>query len=101
MKRIYTMARTKKVTRTTNLNKVKNQKTFLETYLRGTGRTLSPAQAKANYGIAQLPARLYEMKQAGLVVKTVKNTTGKTAYKMIARDVTGSRARVFTAGIPA
>ncbi len=95
------MARTKKVTRTTNLNKVKNQKTFLETYLRGTGRTLSPAQAKANYGIAQLPARLYEMKQAGLVVKTVKNTTGKTAYKMIARDVTGSRARVFTAGIPA
>ena len=93
------MAKTAK--RTTNLNKVKNQKSFLETYLRGTGRTLSPAQAKANYGIAQLPARLYEMKQAGLVVKTVKNTTGKTAYKMIARDVTGSRARVFTAGIPA
>ena len=101
MKRTYTMARTKKVTRTTNLNKVKNQKTFLETYLRGTGRTLSPAQAKANYGIAQLPARLYEMKAAGLVVKTVKDTTAKTAYKMIARDVTGSRARVFTAGIPA
>ena len=66
------MARTKKVTRTTNLNKVKNQKSFLETYLRGTGRTLSPAQAKANYGIAQLPARLYEMKAAGLVVKAVK-----------------------------
>ena len=41
------MARTKKVVRTTNLNKVKNQKTFIETYLRGTGRTLSPAQAKA------------------------------------------------------
>ena len=95
----HNMAKTAK--RTTNLNKVKNQKSFLETYLRGTGRTLSPAQAKANYGIAQLPARLYEMKQAGLVVKTVKNTTGKTAYKMIARDVTGSRARVFTAGIPA
>ena len=95
------MARTKKVVRTTNLNKVKNQKTFIETYLRGTGRTLSPAQAKANYGIAQLPARLYEMKAAGLVVKTVKNSTGKTAYKMTARDVNGSRARVFTAGIPA
>ena len=86
------MARTK---RTSNLNKVKNQKAFLETYLRGTGRTLSAAQASANYGIAQLPARIYEMKQAGLVVKTVTNTSGNTAYKIVARDVTGSRARVF------
>ena len=36
-----------------NLNKIKNQKAFLEGYLRGTGRTLSVAQAVANYGIAQ------------------------------------------------
>jgi len=89
------MARTKTVKRTTNLNKVKNQKGFIETYLRGTGRSLSPAQAKANYGIAQLPARLHEMKAAGLVVKSVKNTSGKTAYKMTARDVNGSRSKVF------
>ena len=87
------MAKTAK--RTTNLNKVKNQKSFLETYLRGTGRTLSAAQARANYGIAQLPARIYEMKQAGMVVKTIKNTTGNTAYKIVARDVTGSRSKVF------
>ena len=85
------MARTKTVKKVTNLNKVKNQKGFIETYLRGTGRSLSPAQAKANYGIAQLPARLHEMKAAGLVVKSVKNTSGKTAYKMTARDVNGSR----------
>ena len=90
------MARTKTVKRTTNLNKVKNQKSFIETYQRGTGRTLSPAQAKANYGIAQLPARLHEMKAAGLVVKSVKNTSGNTAYRMTARDVNGSRARVFS-----
>jgi hypothetical protein len=89
------MARTKTVKKVTNLNKVKNQKGFIETYLRGTGRSLSPAQAKANYGIAQLPARLHEMKAAGLVVKSVKNTSGKTAYKMTARDVNGSRSKVF------
>ena len=87
------MARTKK--RVTNLHKVKNQKAFLETYLRGTGRTLSKAQAVNNYGIAQLPARIFEMKQAGLVVKTVKNTTGNTAYKIVARDVNGSRSKIF------
>ena len=86
------MVRTKKVA---NLNKVKNQKAFLETYLRGTGKTLSAVQAKANYGIAQLPARIFEMKQAGMVVKTVKNTSGNTAYKIVARDVNGSRSKVF------
>jgi len=84
-----------KARKTTNLHKVRNQKSFIENYLRGTGRTLSADQARANYGIAQLPARIYEMKQAGLVVKTVTNTAGNTAYKIVARDVTGSRARVF------
>lgn len=85
------MARAKKV----NLHKVKNQKAFLETYLRGTGRTLSANQAKSNYGIAQLPARIFELKAAGMVVKTVKNTAGNTAYKIVARDVTGSRSKIF------
>ena len=87
------MARTKKPV--ANLNKIKNQKAFLETYLRGTGRTLSKEQAVANYGIQQLPARIYEMKSAGMVVKTVKNTSGNTAYKVVARDVNGSRSKVF------
>lgn len=87
------MARTKKAV--ANLNKVKNQKAFLETYLRGTGRTLSSVQAKANYGIAQLPARISEMKAAGMVVKTTTNTAGNTAYKIVARDVSGSRSKIF------
>ena len=87
------MARAKK--RVVNLHKVKNQKAFIESYLRGTGRTLSKAQAVNNYGIAQLPARIFEMKQAGLVVKTVTNTAGNTAYRIVARDVTGSRSKIF------
>lgn len=85
----------RKAKRTVNLHKVKNQKAFLESYLRGTGRTLSKAQAVSNYGIAQLPARIFELKQAGMVVKTVKNTAGNTAYKITARDVNGSRSKIF------
>jgi hypothetical protein len=89
----YKMARTKKAV--INLNKIKNQKAFLETYLRGTGRTISSAQAVANYGIMQLPARMSELRSAGMVVKTVTNTSGNTAYKVVARDVTGSRSKIF------
>jgi len=89
----YKMARTKKAV--TNLNKIKNQKAFLETYLRGTGRTISSAQAVANYGIMQLAARMSELRSAGMVVKTTTNTSGNTAYKVVARDVTGSRSKIF------
>ena len=83
--------------RTTNLHKVKNQKSFLETYLRGTGRTISVAQAKANYGIEKLTARIAELRAAGLNVQTIVNTAGNTAYRMSSRDLTGSRAMMFTA----
>jgi len=79
----------------TNLNKVKNQASFLEKHLRGTGRTISVAQAQANYGIAKLTARISELRAAGLVVKTVKNSSGNTAYRISARDVNGSRAKMF------
>jgi len=47
-----------------------NQKAFLETYLRGTGKSLTAADAKARFGIQQLPARMSELKAAGLNVKT-------------------------------
>jgi hypothetical protein len=72
-----------------------NQKAFLESYLRGTGKTLTAADAKARFGIQQLPARMSEFRDAGLVVKTTKATTGKTKYAVTARDVNGSRAKVF------
>ena len=81
--------------KSTNLVKVKNQVSFLEKYLRGTNRTLSVAQAKANYGIEKLSARICEMRDAGLVVYTETNSSGNTAYRIVARDVNGSRAKMF------
>ena len=81
--------------KSTNLVKVKNQVSFLERYLRGTNRTLSVAQAQANYGITKLTARISELRSAGLNVKTIVNTSGNTAYRMSARDLTGSRAKMF------
>ena len=72
-----------------------DQKTFLETYLRGTGKTLTAADARARFGIQNLPARMSELRAAGLNVKTSVATTGKTRYSVTARDVNGSRAKVF------
>ena len=73
-----------------------NQTAFLETYLRGTGRTITAADAKARFGIQNLTARVSELRAAGLNVKSDVATTGKTRYSMTARDVTGSRAKVFS-----
>jgi hypothetical protein len=72
-----------------------NQTAFLETYLRGTGRSLTAADAAARFGIQNLTARVSELRAAGLNVKSDIATTGKTRYSMTARDVTGSRAKVF------
>ena len=72
-----------------------NQTAFLETYLRGTGRSLTAADAAARFGIQNLTARVSELRAAGLNVKSDVATTGKTRYSMTARDVTGSRAKVF------
>lgn len=72
-----------------------SQKVFLENYLRGTGKALTAADAKARFGIEQLPARMSEFRDAGLVVRVSKATTGKAKYAVSARDVNGSRAKVF------
>ena len=71
------------------------QNEFLESYLRGTGRTISQAQAEATYGIKNLRARMSELRQVGLKVKRELNTEGRTAYRVSARDVNGSRGYVF------
>ena len=70
--------------------KVKGQARFLELHLRGTGRTLTEAQASARYGIKNLTARVYDLRQLGLHIKV---DDGK--YTMTARDVDGSRAKVL------
>ena len=72
------------------------QNEFLENYLRGTGRTMSAAQAEATFGIKNLRARMSEFRSEGLKVKTEKNTEGRTAYRVSARDLNGSRSYIFS-----
>lgn len=78
-----------------NAPKTQNQK--LELFLRGTGRTLTAAEAKARFGIQNLSARMSELRQYGLTVRkegvTVKS--GKTKYAVSGRDFIGSRAKTF------
>lgn len=71
------------------------QKEFLENYLRGTGKTLSAAQAQATFGIKNLRARMTEMRKAGLRVRTETNTAGRTVYAVSARDTQGQRKQKF------
>lgn len=71
------------------------QKEFLENYLRGTGRSLSSAQARALFGIKNLRARISEVRKDGLVVRKQPNTEGRTAYQISARDASGSRAELY------
>lgn len=77
----------------TTLSTTQNE--FLETYLRGTGRDLSTAQAESVYGIMNLRARMSEFRAAGLKVKRYHNTEGRSTYRVSARDLEGSRAAVF------
>jgi hypothetical protein len=79
----------------TKLSTTQNQ--FLESYLRGTGRTLSARQADSLYGIKNIRARMTELRQAGLRVSRTMNTEGRSAYSVSSRDVAGSRANVFVA----
>lgn len=72
-----------------------SQTAFLESYLRGTGKTITEADAKARFGIQNLRARMTDLRNAGLVVRTDVASTGKTKYSVSARDMAGSRARVF------
>jgi hypothetical protein len=71
------------------------QKEFLESYLRGTGASLSSRQADALFGIKNLRARMTEFRQAGLRVRKYKNDDGRSQYQVSARDTDGVRAKVF------
>ncbi len=74
----------------TKLTVTQNQ--FLQGHLRGTGIELTAAQAKATYGIKNLRARVSELRAAGLNVYSRKNYRGAAAYRMVSRDMHGSRA---------
>ena len=68
---------------------------FLEDFLRGTGRTLTEAQARATYGIGNLRARISDLRAAGLKIRLSKTEEGRAKYAVSARDITGSRAKIF------
>jgi hypothetical protein len=72
-----------------------SQVEFLETYLRGTGREMSAAQARATFGIKNLRARMTNLRQAGLRVRTSKNTEGRTTYAVSRRDICGDQFKKF------
>lgn len=79
-----------------SFTKIKSkQTTFLESYLRGTGRSLSAAQAEATYQIRNLRARMTDLRNAGLKVRTSTNTSGKTTYSVSRRDVFGGQFKMF------
>lgn len=74
--------------------KTQNQK--LETFLRGTKRTLTAAQAQARFGIQNLSARVAELRSVGLDVRTgISPSTGLAQYSMPVRNMWGSKARAF------
>ena len=70
------------------------QNEFLVTYLRGTGREITAAQANATFGIKNVRARISELRAAGYRVSTRVNYRGAAAYKMSARLQNGSRKHV-------
>lgn len=71
------------------------QNQFLEQYLRGTGRAITARDAQARFGIQNLRARMTDLRNAGLVVRTEPSTTGSARYAVSSRDINGSRGRVF------
>lgn len=71
------------------------QVAFLEKHLRGTGREMSAAQARATYGIQNLRARVSELRQVGLTVRKGVNTEGRTTYAISRRDVFGDQFKLF------
>lgn len=65
----------------------KTQNELLVSYLRGTGRGISAPQARALFGIANLRARMTDLRQAGYKVRKNLNTEGNTTYFVSRRMV--------------
>lgn len=54
------------------------QTKFLEQYL--AKNTLTEAQASSRFGIKNLRARVSELRESGLLVRTIRTKTGIRAY---------------------
>lgn len=68
---------------------------FIETHLRGTGRTLTAAQARATYGIKNLRAVMSTARMQGLRVRTAQNSVGNTTYAVSRRTVAGYQGKLL------
>ena len=77
------------------VNGAKTQLEFLQTHMRGTDVELTAKEASSMYDIKKLGARLHQLKEAGLKVRSHATGCGRElAYKVSARDLTGSRAKL-------
>ncbi len=72
------------------------QNAVLHDTLRGTGRAITSGEARNLYGIKNLRARISELRDAGLRVRTEKTLSGKTRYRISSRDIFGSRSSLTT-----
>jgi hypothetical protein len=73
-----------------------SQTVFLENYLRGTGKSLTEADANARFGIQNLRARMSDLRSVGMKVRVDTASTGKARYAVSARDIAGSRAKIYS-----
>ena len=72
------------------------QTAFLHDYLRGTGKTLTEKQALSLFNIKNLRARMSELRQLGLRVRTENTTDGRAKYSVSRRDVDGNEFSLVT-----
>ena len=70
------------------------QKQRLETLLRGTNRCITVSEAREQYGIKNLRARICEMSADGLKIRR-KQVGRAFAYGISARDSKGKRTRLY------
>jgi hypothetical protein len=76
-------------------NGATNQLQFLQSLLRGTNTSITAKQAGEDFDIQKFHARIFELKQAGLRIRTKRTGTHKElAYKVSARNLLGSRAKI-------
>jgi hypothetical protein len=77
------------------VNGATTQLQFLQDHMRGTGVSLTAAEASTMFDIKKLGARLHQLVKAGLKVRSVATGKGRElSYKVSARDLTGSRAKL-------
>lgn len=58
-----------------------SQSVKIEKFLK-SGKKLSAAQAKSQYGVQNLSARISDLRKAGMSIRTLTTKAGTTAYAL-------------------